>query len=107
MATITFTGGKELERALRDLGNVVASRLGSNSVRAGARVIAASAKQLVPVRTGALRQARSWATRHCSVEKADLAQYRVLLQQASVVLLDHRSPSGNKRRATRWCSKQR
>lgn len=52
---VNFTGGRELERALRGLGNEVAGRLGLNATRAGARVIANSAKRRVPVVTGALR----------------------------------------------------
>ena len=54
-AEIKFTGGPELERALLDLGHAIAGRLGVNAVRAGARVIAASARRKVPVRTGALK----------------------------------------------------
>jgi HK97 gp10 family phage protein len=49
---LKFSGGPELERALRELGNEVAGRLGLNAVRAGARVIAADAKRHAPRRTG-------------------------------------------------------
>jgi HK97 gp10 family phage protein len=52
----TFSGGKELEAALRELGNQVAGRLGNNATKAGARIIAAAARQKVPVRTGALKR---------------------------------------------------
>lgn len=56
MAKLTFSGGAELDRALRDLGEKVAGRLGENAVRAGARVIAARAKDHVPVKTGELKR---------------------------------------------------
>jgi HK97 gp10 family phage protein len=42
---LTFSGGPELEAALRDLGEKVAGRLGENAVRAGVRVIATRARQ--------------------------------------------------------------
>ena len=55
--TVTITGGPALSAALRDLGSKVAGRLGTNAVRAGARVIAASARQKAPVgATGELRK---------------------------------------------------
>jgi HK97 gp10 family phage protein len=54
--TARMSGGKELNAALKDLGNKVAGRLGSNAVRAGARVIANEAKARAPVLTGALRK---------------------------------------------------
>jgi Bacteriophage HK97-gp10, putative tail-component len=53
---LTFSGGPELEAALRDLGNKVAGRLGENATKAGARVIAAEARARVPVVTGRLRK---------------------------------------------------
>jgi HK97 gp10 family phage protein len=53
---LKFTGGPELEKALKDLGGQIAGRLGTNAVRAGARVIAASAKRNAPVLTGALKK---------------------------------------------------
>lgn len=55
MAELKFSGGPALEAALRDLGSEIAGRLGSNAVRAGARVIAASARSKAPVLTGALK----------------------------------------------------
>lgn len=51
----TIRGGKELESALSELGGAVASRLGDNAVRAGARVLEKAVKDAAPVRTGALR----------------------------------------------------
>lgn len=54
-SSLTVKGGRELEAALVDLGNQAAGRLGINATRAGARVIASSAKQKAPVRTGALK----------------------------------------------------
>jgi HK97 gp10 family phage protein len=53
---LKFSGGPELERALRELGSEVAGRLGTNAVRAGARVIAAAARSKAPVRTGTLKK---------------------------------------------------
>jgi HK97 gp10 family phage protein len=44
-AKLSFSGGPELEAALKDLGSQVAGRLGENAVRAGARVIVARARQ--------------------------------------------------------------
>src|SRR5918994_399273 len=41
-AEINFHGGKELERALKELGGNIAGLLGGNAARAGARVIARS-----------------------------------------------------------------
>src|SRR5688500_8123043 len=54
---ITLTGGPELEAALRDLGGKIATRLAENAVRAGARVIATSARSSARWidRTGRLR----------------------------------------------------
>lgn len=49
---ITFTGGRELERALQGLGSQVAGRLGVNATRAGARMIANKAKTYAPMRPG-------------------------------------------------------
>lgn len=54
-SNLTFSGGKELERNLKELGNKTSGRLGQNSTRAGARVVAKEAKARVPVRTGNLR----------------------------------------------------
>lgn len=42
---LKFSGGPELEAALKDLGNEVAGKLGENAVRAGVRVIANRARQ--------------------------------------------------------------
>jgi HK97 gp10 family phage protein len=56
MTKLTFTGGPELERALRELGGQIAGRLGTNAVRAGGRVIVAEARRRVPVKSGALRK---------------------------------------------------
>lgn len=55
-SSLTLKGGRELERALRDLSDKAAGRLGINATRAGSRVIVNSAKNKVPVRTGALRE---------------------------------------------------
>jgi HK97 gp10 family phage protein len=54
---ITFTGGPELDAALRDLGSKIAGRLGENAVRAGIRVIATRARRSARWidRTGRLR----------------------------------------------------
>lgn len=52
-----ITGADKLERALRELGTEVAGRLGTNAVRAGARVIARDAKRRAPVgETGDLKK---------------------------------------------------
>jgi Bacteriophage HK97-gp10, putative tail-component len=57
MASIKLEGGKELDAALRELGASVATRLGDNSIRAGARVVASAAKAKAPVgKTGNLRK---------------------------------------------------
>jgi HK97 gp10 family phage protein len=53
---LKMTGGPELEVALKELGGKTAGRLGTNAVRAGARVIVNAAKAKVPVRTGALKK---------------------------------------------------
>jgi hypothetical protein len=45
---LTFSGGKELEAALRDLGGKIAGRLG-DVTRAGARVIARSPRDRLAV----------------------------------------------------------
>jgi HK97 gp10 family phage protein len=56
-ASIKFSGGPQLETALKELGGEIAGRLGSNSVRAGARVIAAEARRKAPVgATGNLKR---------------------------------------------------
>lgn len=60
MTKLTFSGGPELERALRDLGGKAAGRLGQNAVNAGARVIATGARRRAPKRTG--RYARTIRT---------------------------------------------
>ena len=68
---LKFSGGPELERALRELGGEIAGRLGLNAVRAGARVIAARARQIVPVRTGALKKSiRTFDDRELNRQKA-------------------------------------
>jgi HK97 gp10 family phage protein len=51
----TIKGAKEMEALLKKLGPVLASKIGDQALRAGAKVIVAEAKRLVPVRTGALR----------------------------------------------------
>ena len=43
-AKLTFSGGPQLEAALRDLGSKIAGRLGENAVRAGIWVIATRAR---------------------------------------------------------------
>jgi HK97 gp10 family phage protein len=48
-------GAKEMENLLRQLGPNVASRVGDQALRAGAKPIVDEAKRLVRVRTGALR----------------------------------------------------
>ena len=55
-ATMKLTGGPELQAALRELGGAVASRLGDNAVRAGARVLANEVKARTPVKTGRLKK---------------------------------------------------
>ena len=49
-------GAKQFEALLRELGPIPARRLGQNATMAGARVIAARARQLVPVVTGELKR---------------------------------------------------
>ena len=44
-ATLTFSGGPQLQAALRELSAKVANQLGENAVRAGARVIANRARR--------------------------------------------------------------
>ncbi len=51
-----ITGAREMEKLLLQLGPRVANKVGQKAVNAGARVIAKEAKNLVPVRTGALRK---------------------------------------------------
>ena len=51
----TVKGAKELEAMLREIGPAAAKNAGAASLRAGAKVIVARAKELVPVKTGALR----------------------------------------------------
>ena len=51
----SIKGAKEMEALLKKLGPVVASKIGDQALRAGAKVIVAEAKRLVPVRTGKLR----------------------------------------------------
>ena len=48
-------GAKEFDLMLRDLGPQVAKNAGAAALRAGGKVILARAKELVPVKTGALR----------------------------------------------------
>jgi Bacteriophage HK97-gp10, putative tail-component len=55
-ARFTFSGGKELEAALREIGSAAAGRLGVNATKAGARVIAAAARARVPVDEGVLKK---------------------------------------------------
>lgn len=47
-------GAKEMEALLKKLGPAVASKVVRSATRAGAQVVAAEAKRLVPVRTGEL-----------------------------------------------------
>lgn len=56
-AKLTFSGGPQLEAALRDLGSQIAGRLGENATRAGIRVIANRARRYGRWidRTGTLR----------------------------------------------------
>ena len=56
MAQINIQGLRELDAALAELPNRVAKRVAGNAVRAGARVIAADARQRVPVDTGELKR---------------------------------------------------
>ena len=54
---VVLTGGPALDAALKELGGKVAGRLGTNAVRAGARVIAKNAKARAPVgATGELKK---------------------------------------------------
>ncbi|HKX36646.1 MAG TPA: HK97-gp10 family putative phage morphogenesis protein [Rhizorhapis sp.] len=70
MANVKISGGPELEAALTELGGKIAGRLGTNAVRAGARVIAAAARQKVPVRTGRLKKSiRIFDDRELSLAK--------------------------------------
>lgn len=56
VGNLKITGASALNAALLELSTDVAGRLGENSVRAGARVIAAEARQRVPVETGELKK---------------------------------------------------
>lgn len=53
--TFSIKGAKEMEALLKVLGPNVARRVGQQAALAGAKVIAAEAKRLVPVRTGELQ----------------------------------------------------
>lgn len=53
---VTFSGGREIEAKLRDLGSKVAGRLGVNATKAGARVIAAAARRRAPFVTRRLKK---------------------------------------------------
>lgn len=57
-ADLRLSGAKELEAALRELGNEVAGRLGENAVRAGAREVAKAARTTSKFvdRSGTLRK---------------------------------------------------
>jgi len=44
-AKLTFSGGPQLEEALKDLGSQIAGQLGENAVRAGVRVIVNRARR--------------------------------------------------------------
>ena len=55
-AKFSFSGGRELEQALKALGGQISGRLGNNATKAGARVIAADARLRVPVVTGRLKR---------------------------------------------------
>ena len=48
-------GAKEFDVMLRDLGPAVAKNAGASSLRAAGKVVLTRAKELVPVKTGALR----------------------------------------------------
>ena len=50
-------GARELERALKALGNEIGEKLLLAALRAGAKPIVKEARRLVPVRTGALKKA--------------------------------------------------
>ena len=55
-ARVRFTGGKELERALLELGRKEALKLGRAALRKAARQVANAAKAAVPVREGRLKR---------------------------------------------------
>lgn len=60
--TFEFTGGKELERALADLGRKTERKFALKALRVGGKVIAKEAKRLVPTRTGTLKKSIGVAT---------------------------------------------
>lgn len=49
-------GLRELDAVLRKLGPEIASKVGDQAARAGAKVVVDDARQRVPVRSGALRE---------------------------------------------------
>lgn len=54
--TVTLTGLKELDRAVKKLPKGMQRRVLNNALRAGGRVIQKKAKALVPVKTGTLKR---------------------------------------------------
>jgi HK97 gp10 family phage protein len=53
---VKIRGAKELEKRLRELGPDIAINLGDAGLAAGAKVLVKEAKDLVPVRSGALQE---------------------------------------------------
>lgn len=57
MIKFRISGAREMERVLKQLGPIIARRAGQKATMAAAKVIAAEARRLVPVRTGELKNA--------------------------------------------------
>jgi HK97 gp10 family phage protein len=54
--SVKWSGVKEMEQMLKDLGPRIASRLGGRAAKAGAKPIIKMAKALVPKKTGELKR---------------------------------------------------
>jgi HK97 gp10 family phage protein len=56
-ASVTFKGGRELERLLAELPPAVARKVATKALRAGAKPLLAAEREKVPVATGELKKA--------------------------------------------------
>jgi len=74
-------GLEEWRRTLDRLPPAVATRIGKNMVRAGARVVASEAKRRVPVRTGALRKSIKTADQSRQERLAGIVKAFVVVRQ--------------------------
>lgn len=63
MAEVKITGGADLQKMLNELPAKIEGRILRGAVRAGAKVIEEKAKELVPVRTGKLKDSIKVSTR--------------------------------------------